>query len=421
MSKFSKYLIISLFVILTACNKPQIQPKAVPSDTEIIEPATDTPEGATMTSETDTSTPDAQTSDPSETPPPDGPPAEPTADLDQVISGARIPLYVAGTEITILELTMVDNLTGWGTGVADTNTHHIFRTVDGGITWQDVTPPQPIVVNNGGLSMAEYGAWDAENAWVAYGGAEYIWAFSVLDENYVWFYQFLEGGMQKVYTAVNRSSDGGDTWDLLLDPYNDVSIQAFDKTGSAFISPEYGWLTRDFRGVDPNVRINLTSDSGITWDSVEIPPPPPLPNLFQHDLAGLYDPYLISSGHGYFRLFSRYFENDLMIDRDFLYKTSNNGADWEILEAPMGDFYYINDLVIFSIGREIYKSTDGGVSWKFVKSVNWDGKFSFTDQNNALAVAYDPDDDEYALVKTTDGCKTFTIIKPQLLDPGTTR
>jgi len=223
MSKFSKYLFISLFVILTACNKPQIQPKAVPSDTEIIEPATDTPEGATMTSETDTSTPDAQTSDPSETPPPDGPPAEPTADLDQVISGARIPLYVAGTEITILELTMVDNLTGWGTGVADTDTHHIFRTVDGGITWQDVTPPQPIVVNNGGLSMAEYGAWDAENAWVAYGGAEYIWAtsdggltwkpaplafmttydgmFSVLDENYVWFYQFLEGGMQKVYTA----------------------------------------------------------------------------------------------------------------------------------------------------------------------------------------------------------------------------
>jgi photosystem II stability/assembly factor-like uncharacterized protein len=443
MSKISKLLIITLLLILAACNKPQTQPKTVPSDTEIIEPATDTPQDVTLASETVTYTPDAQTSDPSETPPPDGPPAEPTADLDQVITGARIPLYPAGTEITILELTMVDNLTGWGIGVANPDTPHIFRTVDGGITWQDVTPPQPIVVNNGGLSMAEYGAWDAENAWVAYGGAEYIWAtsdggvtwnpapvafmttydgmFSILDENHVWFYQFLEGGMQNVFTAVNRSSDGGDTWELLLDPYDDASIQAFDKTGSAFISPEYGWLTRDFRGVDPHIRLNLTSDSGITWNSVEIPPPPPLPDLFQHNLAGLYDPYLITSGHGYFRLFCRYFENDLMIDRDFLYKTSNNGVDWEILEAPRGDFYYINDLVIFSIGREIYKSTDGGVSWQFVKSVNWDGKFSFADQNNALAVAYDPDDDEYALVKTTDGCKTFTIIKPQLLDPGTTR
>jgi len=443
MSKFSKLVFITLLVILTACNRPQTGSNTVPPDTDIIEPATDTPQGAILVTETATNTPDALASDPTETPAPDGPPTEPTVDLDQIISGDRFPLYDAGTEITILDLTMVDDLNGWGTGAANPDAPHIFRTVDGGYTWQDVTPPQPIVVNHGGSIMAEYGAWDAENAWVAYGGAEYIWAtsdggltwnpsplafmttydglFSILDENHVWFYQFLEGGMQKVYTAVNRSIDGGDNWELLLDPYTDVSIQAFDKTGSAFISPEYGWLTRDFRGVDPHVRINLTTDSGITWDSVEIPPPPLLPDLFQHDLAGLYDPYLISSGNGYFRLFSRHFDNGQMIDQDFLYKTSNNGTDWKILEAPGGDFYYINDLVIFSIGRDIHKSTDGGISWQFVKSVNWDGKFSFTDQSHALAVAYDPDDDEYALIKTTDGCKTFTIIKPQLLDPGTIR
>jgi len=437
MKKITLYLTLILILLLASCNRPQGLPKNGPTDSGISDPPTDTP-GIIMASETQANTPEVQAADPT-----DEPPVGPTPDLDQIITGNRIPLLPAGTEITLQEVKMVSESSGWGIGVADSRVHHIFVTIDGGLTWQDVTPPQPIVVNNGGSTMAEYGAWDAENAWVAYGGAEYIWAtsnggltwdpspvafmttydgmFSVLDENHVWFYQFLEGGMQKVYTAVNRTSDGGNTWELLLDPYNDVTIQAFDKTGSAFITPEYGWLTRDFRGVDPHVRINLTSDSGITWDSVEIPPPPPLPDLFQHDLAGLYDPYLISSGNGYFRLFSRYFENDNMIDRDFLYKTSNNGADWEILEAPRGEFYYINDLVIFSIDREISKTTDGGLSWQFVKSVNWDGKFSFTDQNNALAVVYDPDDDEYALVKTSNGCKSFTIINPRLLDPGTTR
>ena len=44
MSKFSKLMIITLLLILTACNSPQTQPKTVTPDTEIIEPATDTPQ-----------------------------------------------------------------------------------------------------------------------------------------------------------------------------------------------------------------------------------------------------------------------------------------------------------------------------------------------------------------------------------------
>ncbi len=50
MSKISKLLIITLLLILAACNKPQTQPKTVPSDTEIIEPATDTPQDVTLAS-----------------------------------------------------------------------------------------------------------------------------------------------------------------------------------------------------------------------------------------------------------------------------------------------------------------------------------------------------------------------------------
>jgi hypothetical protein len=242
-----------------------------------------------------------------------------------------------------------------------------------------------------------------------------------LDDDHIWFLQFLEGGMQKVFTTVNRSTDGGKTWELLLDPYDDTTIQAFTKTGLDFISPQYGWLTRDFRGVDPFVRLNFSTDGGTTWDAWELPPPPSLPDLFQVGLADLFDPYLIAPGAGYFRLFSRIMVNEEIVDQEFLYRTSDSGANWEILEMPQGDLYYINEQVIYSISRDIYRSKDSGETWQFIKNVNWDGDFSFIDGNTALGIAYDPDDDEYALVKTTDGFSSIEIIIPQVITSQTTR
>jgi photosystem II stability/assembly factor-like uncharacterized protein len=338
---------------------------------------------------------------------------------------------------------MVDDKAGWALGGREGEFYHVFLTEDGGTTWQDVTPPQPISQNTGFIN-AEFGAWDPDTAWVAYNNANYIWStanggiswqaspvvfettvdgmFAVLDQNHVWFFQFLEGGMQRIITAVNWTSDGGATWDLLLDPYNDTTIQLFDKTGVAFITPQYGWLTRDFRGVDPYVHLNWTQDSGITWEAIEIPPPPPLPTLFQNGLAALYDPYLTAPGEGHFRLFTRHYQDEEMIDRNFLYKTSDQGTNWDILDMPSGDLYTVTEEILYAISREIYLSEDGGISWQLVKSVNWDGQFTFIDKDTALAIAhmpgdlFDPDDDQYALVKTTDGCKTFEIVIPELVE-----
>jgi hypothetical protein len=227
--------------------------------------------------------------------------------------------------------------------------------------------------------------------------------------------------MQKVFTSVNRSTDGGHSWELILDPYDDITIQAFTKTGLDFISPQYGWLTRDFRGVDPFVRLNVSEDGGTTWESWELPPPPSLPDLFQFGVGDLFDPYLVSPGRGYFRLFSRILVNDQIADQEFLYKTSDSGVNWEILEIPSGKLYYINGQVIYSISRDIHLSIDGGETWQLIKSVNWDSDFSFIDVNTALGIAYDPDDNEYALVKTTDGFKSIEIIIPQIIRSQTKR
>jgi photosystem II stability/assembly factor-like uncharacterized protein len=405
---------------------------------------TNTAEEKTATPESAINTPEIEVSETAEIPTQDSTvPPPPTPDMTQILAGTPISIYPAGTKIILRDISMVDQKNGWGIGGVDPDLYHILKTSNGGKTWQDVTPPQPGVEDLLGFTYVEYGVWNESTAWVAYSGADYIWAtqdggitwqaspvvfmttvdgmFEVLDEDHVWFLQFLEGGMQKVFTSVNRSADGGSSWELILDPYNDATIQSFTKTGLDFISPQYGWLTRDFRGVDPFVRLNISQDGGFTWDSWELPPPPSLPDLFQGGLADLFDPYLLSPGKGYFRLFSRRMENDQIVDQEFLYKTNDSGQTWEILEIPAGELYYIDENTMYSVSRDIHRSEDAGETWQKVKSVNWDGKFSFLDKNNAYGIAYDPDDNEYALIKTTDGCSNFEIISPQVITSQTQR
>jgi photosystem II stability/assembly factor-like uncharacterized protein len=64
------------------------------------------------------------------------------------------------------------------------------------------------------------------------------------------------------------------------------------------------------------------------------------------------------------------------------------------------------------LGRDSYRSTDGGRTWSHVKTVNWDGQFSFVDPQRGWAVARA--NDEVALVKTVNGGGTWTEIKPTI-------
>ena len=437
MSKLFKFMLTVLVLTLVGCNKPQVEPKNLPDDTAVptedVNIETSEPVDTETAQNTDTTEPPANTIQP--------PPVAPTVDMTQVLDGDLIPLLPAGTEITLLEITMLNAQAGWAIGIADSQTQHIFHTTNGGVDWQDVTPPQPIITKDGGFTNVEIGVWDADTAWVAFGGADYIWTtenagqtweaapvnymttydglFAILDENHAWFFQFLEGGMQKVFTALNRTSNGGESWELLLEPHSDITIQSFDKTGAEFINPDYGWLTRDYRGVDPKVRINLTQDGGFTWESIEIPPPPGLPDVFNQGVGALYDPYIISPSQGSFRVFTRQFNNNQMTDQDFLYKTNDSGLTWDILDMPSGDLYTINDQVLYSISREIHRSTNGGITWQLIRSVNWDGQFSFVDQNTAWAVVNN--DGKYALVKTSDGGNSFIEIKPELITSSASR
>jgi photosystem II stability/assembly factor-like uncharacterized protein len=62
------------------------------------------------------------------------------------------------------------------------------------------------------------------------------------------------------------------------------------------------------------------------------------------------------------------------------------------------------------LGRDIYRSADGGRNWQYVKSVNWDAQFTFVDPQTGWAVAQA--DNQTAFVKTSNGGASWIEIKP---------
>ncbi len=375
---------------------------------------------------------------PSETPEP----VQPSPTSEMVELGEPFPLLPLGYEIVLDYVELVTGDIGWGIASGADGILHILRTDNAGEEWREITPPQPLTPHSFVLTPSVHFN-DPENGWVSYTGTDLIWAtrdggrtwrpsrleFSALlgglihslDEDQVWFFQFVDGGMQKVNTIVYSSQDGGITWTKLLDPFSDISIQSYDKTGVDFFNNQDGWLTRDFRGVSPNITLEITADGGLTWESLPLPSPPSGTDLYATCACGLYDPHLLSQTAGTIRLSCQCGSGENPLIKTYLYQTSDGGKSWEIEYIPVGEFHTISPGVYYVIGREIYRSDDGGVNWDKIKTVYWDGQLSFVGDQLALGIAHKTNDYEDALVKTINGCRTFSLIKPKLLPSYTVR
>jgi photosystem II stability/assembly factor-like uncharacterized protein len=433
MSKQIRSLFLLAVLLLAACSRFQDQTDLPATATEpaAIPQATDT-KTADEPTKTNTSIP------PSETPEPPQP--SPTAAIP--ITGDPFPLLPVGYEISIKEVELVTPTFGWGLAPGQDGIYHILRTDDGGEEWREITPPQPLTPLSSWLYPAVHFI-DSETGWVSYGGTDLIWStrdggltwhptrleqaallggmIHSLNKNLVWFFQFVDGGMQKVYTMLYQSEDGGATWQKLLDPFSDIVIQSFDKTGVEFYDAQYGWLTRFFRAVTSHITLEVTSDGGETWESLDMPSPPSKIDLFSSCACGLYDPHLESEEIGSLRLTCQCEPFDDPVIKSYLYQTSDGGSTWDIASIPEGELHYISAGVYYVISQEIYRTEDGGANWDFIKTVYWDGQLSFVDNQTALGIAHCTDDDESALVKTTNGCQTFQLIKPKLLPSYTVR
>ena len=68
---------------------------------------------------------------------------EDTATLPPLPAGPTLPRLEPGTPFRLDRVQMIDGLNGWA--VAESEGHqHLLRSWDGGLTWRDVSPPQPV-------------------------------------------------------------------------------------------------------------------------------------------------------------------------------------------------------------------------------------------------------------------------------------
>ena len=339
-----------------------------------------------------------------------------------------------GEDITLTEIRMVTRTEGWGVAGA-----YVLKTEDGGQTWREVTPPSPAARPETGKA---YGTFlDLQNAWVVFsesdrilpsaviwntvdGGSTWseievtqeafgdlMWAeFFALDPARVWviFRGVYVGAGTHFIASFLRTTDGGASWESLP---SDIGN---DYTGFVFADPEYGWLTWQTTGAYAAAppEYAVTQDGGLSWERATLPLPDDAPNLFEeYEYSESYQPNLLTARVA--RLLVSSFQYDYHPEGfvSYLYSTEDGGESWETHALPSDVLASDVRMIFFDsetgliLGRQIYRTEDAGRTWEHVKTVSWDGGFTFVDPLHGWAVARSGD--AIALVKTINGGATW--------------
>jgi photosystem II stability/assembly factor-like uncharacterized protein len=237
----------------------------------------------------------------------------------------------------------------------------IFRTADGGQTWQRGLP----VPISGVLSSARLGFIDSQHGWLLTDSGR-----SALDKTHTSVVS------QPLVRAIYATTDGGATWSPL------VSAREADKstlgtlalgcsiTGLTFASLDRGWVTWDCNttyGSFPTQQqatheVAGTQDGGRSWQPVELPS---FPSSIDWT-CGAFPPVFTQS------------QGVLPVEcsgtgLSAVYATDDAGRSWSYLKSPFfgtPDFVDANTGWAFSrigAGNDLYKTTNGGRDWTLVK------------------------------------------------------
>jgi photosystem II stability/assembly factor-like uncharacterized protein len=379
----------------------------------------------------------------------------PCYDLEiELLTGPPIAHLNLGDSVTITSIHMITEQVGWALGRGSTPEDHILRTGDGGYTWMDVSPPEHELTIDEQAKDAEAFFLDADQAWVIYrsrapfprapeipivwrtldGGLSWEPSHSLdltnldpsegfmptlhfTDSQHGWL-TIASGQTTESFLAVFRTADGGLSWDRTLVKSSEEALGRCIKTGMVFANEETGFLTHDCRGLYDVPFLSWTNDGGLEWHERDLPPPSDAPDLFSTHVCAALSPSMRSPLTA-----TLVVECQRSDDEDYtsyLYATGDGGQTWRIDVLPDVDMhgyglslYFLDAESGWWLGRKLYKTDDGGQTWAYLKTVNWEGQFTFIDQEHGWAVARS--DDEIALVSTIDGGRTWDIIEPQVV------
>ena len=416
-----------------------------------------------------TATPAAVTAAPptfTAAPPPTATPAEtgggePGALATVAPEGPAIAHLAAGQAITVTALDMLDTAAGWAVaetlGDAD---DRLLTTADGGRTWRDVTPPQPV---DGALALGQgitFEALDTTTAWAVFydrtagplGATPFVWRtvdggqtwqpsapleaadaelFSPSDLAFTsrtegWLLAHVGAGMMHDYVMVFATRDGGLSWDRTVDPFDTTETslwQSCGKTGLAFADAQTGWVTGDCGGVQPGAPyLFKTGDGGLTWSFVELPGPEDRPDLYQIETnaCGVQAPLFVQGPAVVLAVTCQDYNANTSLA--YLYRSADGGAAW--VTEPLGQGFAAANFLSPEVGwvlapaaadpvqSTLTQTLDGGQGLNAVKQLNWTGPLDFVDAQTGWAVARAGE--ALALVQTTDGGRTWTVVTPQV-------
>lgn len=351
---------------------------------------------------------------------------------------SSLALHSPGQSIVMDYIKMVNPKEGWGISRSS-----VLVTLDGGKKWSEVTPPSALLTNG---NAKAYGAfYDTKTAWVIFAADDQInpyeiiwytidggitwtagpplghkaygdkmWAeFSVLDARNLWVL------IRGVYVGAGthydhqlfRSIDGGATWVTYDSPTSD------DYTGMVYFGPNDGLRTLQTTGsyAPAPPALETTMDGGTTWVSHQLPPPQAKPDLFKHyPYCETYSPVMLSSQS--MRVLMGCFDYPHLIYAGYFYKSEDGGQTWTSFPLPSkahaenSQLIYFDDSHVLVMGRNSYRSNSAGQGWTFIKTVNWEGQFSFVDPKTGWAIATEKG--LSALVSTINGGATWSLIKP---------
>ncbi len=434
---FGLLITMGLCTIVGACNLPGADSPIEPAG-EIQETVAQTP---LDTDQSGTGDPSSGGTDQV----PEGPPTAPPALAGELETGVqRIPV---GSSLVIQYIEMIDNDFGWAIGGTDGRSDSVLRTEDGGISWREVSPPE--LLDDGVAKMAVGSFLDVRTAWVLYhpiadpqpgvlqelriwrtsdGGnhwqasapvmAEFVGAgfaparIRFTDKEHGWVMARYGGsGMHRYPVYLLRSEDSGLHWQILEDPYEGRYLQSCPKTGWAWHVSGAGAITIGFCPFE-SAEVHLSDDSGQTWQSTRLPFPESDAERLGSASCEAHSPLFIGEGE-LLVASSCPLWDDEPETLHFLYRSLDMGESWSIMPYPGGTLQHVGGDVLMALGREIYRSSDLGITWEAIKQVNWDGQFSFVDAQQGWVIARD--EAEIALVHTQDGGVSWQIVDPKLI------
>ena len=234
-------------------------------------------------------------------------------------------------------------------GHAACNNGTMLKTVDGGVNWyvtqsSNSFPSDLLMVyfinQNIGFYTKEhsdmYKTIDGGETWSKVNEiSDPIYAISFLNENI--------GYATGEYGVIFKTIDGGSSWQWAS--FQNGRIAGTSLYGIHFLDSNVGFAT-GARG-----RIIKTTDGGNTWSQNS----PTYNNINKI--------HLFDSGIGYIQAGNNFF------------KTLNEGKDWSQVGTPnhysyCSNFYFVNENIGYSIGGgttsisgDVFKTTDGGITW----------------------------------------------------------